>query len=189
MKNIVLFGPPGSGKGTQGVILAHKYDLVNLVMGDILRKEFEAGTEDGIEASTYWLKGNLSPNDIVIRIFESNLKKHIDTCNGFIFDGFPRTVEQAIALDNLMSKFNTKIHHMILLDVDDNILKERILERGKTSNRPDDIDPDIISKRIHVYKNSTYPVAEYYKQQNKLNTINGIGDINVITDNIFEIIK
>lgn len=188
MKNIVLFGPPGSGKGTQGQLLTQSYDLVHFNMGEILRKEYESGTPIGIEAASYWLNGNLSPNDIVIKIFESNLKKYND-CNGFIFDGFPRTVEQAIALDNLLEKFNTQIHHMVLLDVDNELLKDRLIERGKISNRHDDKDPSIIQKRLQVYNRDTLPVAEFYKTQNKLNVINGVGTIEEIRDRIFSVIQ
>lgn len=188
MRNIVLFGPPGSGKGTQGQLLTEQYGLVHFNMGEILRNEYEAKTALGIEAASYWLDGNLSPNDIVIKIFEANLRKYDDTCTGFIFDGFPRTVEQAIALDALLEKFNTQIHHMILLDVDDLLLKERLLERGETSNRPDDKDPVIIEKRLQVYKRDTLPVADFYNSQNKLNVIDGIGTIQEITDRIFSVI-
>ncbi len=188
MKNIVLFGSPGSGKGTQSQILTNTYGLVHFNMGEILRKEYEDGTELGIVAASYWLKGNLSPNDIVINIFDANLKKYDDNCTGFIFDGFPRTIEQAISLDNLLDKFNTKIHHMILLDVNNELLTERLIERGKTSNRHDDKDTVIIEKRLQVYSKNTLPVAEFYKAQNKLNVINGVGTIQEIADRIFTVI-
>lgn len=188
MRNIVIFGPAGSGKGTQGKLLMEQYGLIHFNMGEILRREYDSGSDIGIEAASYWLKGNLSPNDIVIKIFEANLKKYDDTCPGFVFDGFPRTVEQAVALDELLKKFNTEIHHMILLDVDNNLLIERLLDRGKTSNRDDDKDIDIIKKRLQVYIDDTYPVAEYYKSQNKLNKINGVGTIKEISDRIFSTI-
>lgn len=188
MKNIVIMGGPGSGKGTQGQILKDKYGLIHFNMGEILRSEYENKSELGIEAASYWLKGNLSPNDIVIGMFDKYIKKYENKCSGFIFDGFPRTEEQAIALDKLMQKFNTKIDIVLCLDVEDSVLKTRLLERGESSNRPDDKDPIIIDNRIKVYKRDTYPVIEYYKLQNKFISINGIGAINEITNNINEIV-
>ncbi|MDX2195009.1 MAG: adenylate kinase [Cytophagales bacterium] len=179
MLNIVLFGPPGAGKGTQSEKLIAKYNLIHLSTGDILRAERKAGTPLGTKANQYIEKGELVPDEVVIGMIENKLKEY-SSHNGFIFDGFPRTVPQAQALDTLLSKMNTGISCMVSLDVERNELIKRLLIRGKDSGRADDQDENVIKNRIEVYNKETLPVADYYKKQNKLATINGIGSIDDI---------
>jgi adenylate kinase len=180
MINIVLFGPPGAGKGTQSDKIIDKYNLTHISTGDLFRKHLSEGTELGKIAKKYMDEGNLVPDDVVIKMVEIIISECID-CPGVIFDGFPRTVNQAIALDQMLEKFEETISGMILLEVEEEELKNRILLRGKTSGRTDDQDLEKINNRIEVYKEETLPVANYYRSQSKLNTVNGVGSI----DNIF----
>lgn len=188
MLNLVLFGPPGAGKGTQSEKLINKFQLVHLSTGDILRSEISNATELGLEAKKLMDQGILVPDDVVIGMISNKVDANKDA-KGFIFDGFPRTVAQAEALDNLLSSKNTGINKMIALEVEHDELKKRLLLRGKDSGRPDDANPEIIEKRIQEYLNKTAPVAEYYKAQNKFSSINGIGSIEEIFDNICSEIK
>ncbi|MFN5705682.1 MAG: adenylate kinase [bacterium] len=188
MLNLVLFGPPGAGKGTQSEKLINKFQLVHLSTGDILRSEISNATELGLEAKKLMDQGLLVPDDVVIGMISNKLDANKEA-NGFIFDGFPRTVAQAEALDNLLSSKNASISNMIALEVEHDELKKRLLLRGKDSGRPDDANPEIIEKRIQEYLNKTAPVAEYYKAQNKFSSINGIGSIDEIFDNICSEIK
>lgn len=183
MFNIVLFGPPGAGKGTQAAKIVEDYNLVHLSTGDMLRSEIEAGSPIGIEAKALMDKGALVPDEIVIGIIESQISKNKDK-KGFIFDGFPRTIEQADALDGVLAKFDTQINGMLALDVTEEELIERLLERGKTSGRSDDTDLNIIKNRVKEYKAKTAPVADFYDKQGKLHTINGLGTIAEIYDRI-----
>lgn len=179
MLNIVLFGPPGAGKGTQSEKLIAKYSLVHLSTGDILRAEITAGTALGLEAKTLMDQGILVPDEVVIGMISNKLNAN-KNANGFIFDGFPRTVAQATALDNLLASKNSAISMMISLVVADEELKSRLLLRGKDSGRADDANPVIIEKRIEEYNNKTAAVASFYETQNKLKSINGIGSISDI---------
>jgi adenylate kinase len=186
MLNIVLFGPPGAGKGTQSEKIIEKYHLTHLSTGDLFRKHLGEGTDLGKLARKYMDEGRLVPDEVVIGMVEDKINSTTDT-NGFIFDGFPRTVAQAEALDAMMTKNNLHISGMIALDVAEEILKERIRERGKTSGRADDQDEAKIATRIKVYLDETLPVAAYYEKQGKLTKINGVGSIEGIFDNISQV--
>ncbi len=179
MLNLVLFGPPGSGKGTQSKKLIEKYGLIHLSTGDLLRSEIAQGTELGLEADKLMSKGILVPDEIVIGMISHKLDANTDA-KGFIFDGFPRTVAQADALDKLLDAKNKPISAMIALEVDDDELERRLLLRGKESGRPDDANPEVIRKRIKEYNDKTAPVAAFYQNQNKFNSVNGIGEIDEI---------
>ncbi|PRY55082.1 adenylate kinase [Arcticibacter pallidicorallinus] len=186
MLNLVLFGPPGAGKGTQSQKLIEKYKLVHLSTGDILRSEISNGTELGTEAKKLMDQGLLVPDAVVIGMISNKLDSNKDA-NGFIFDGFPRTVAQAEALDSLLESKNTAISGMIALIVDNDELQKRLLLRGKDSGRPDDANPEIISKRIQEYNDKTAPVANFYKAQNKYQSVNGIGSIEDIFASITQV--
>ena len=179
MLNLVLFGPPGAGKGTQATKLIEKYNLVHLSTGDILRSEIAAGSTLGLEAKKLMDKGILVSDEIVINMIDSKIS-HAPGANGFIFDGFPRTLAQAEALDSLLRKLNKPIKATLALEVDNEELTKRILLRGKSSGRADDQDEATVRKRIEVYTSQTSPLKEYYKKQGKLHTINGMGEINEI---------
>ncbi len=183
MLNIVLFGPPGAGKGTQSEKLIEKYKLAHLSTGDLFRKHLSEGTELGKLAQKYMNDGNLVPDSVVISMVEDKIKGSPDA-KGVIFDGFPRTVAQAEALDKMLAERKTPISGMIALEVEEEELKKRIRERGKTSGRVDDQDEEKINNRIKVYLAETLPVAEYYKKQNKFKGINGIGEIDTIFNQI-----
>ncbi|GAB3502190.1 adenylate kinase [Spirosoma knui] len=181
MLNLVLFGPPGAGKGTQSERLINKYNLVHLSTGDLLRSQIAAGTELGLRAKQLMDQGLLVPDEVVIGMIDHKLQENRSAA-GFIFDGFPRTVPQAQALDQLLAQYNTQITTMIALVVDDEELIRRLLKRGETSGRADDRDETTARRRVSVYNSETKPVADYYDQQQKYKAINGIGDI----DDIFQ---
>ena len=183
MFNLILFGPPGSGKGTQSEKIVEKFGLIHLSTGNLLRQEISDKTPLGLEAKNFMDKGQLVPDEVVIGMIDSCLEKH-PRAKGFLFDGFPRTVAQAEALDRLLSLKKTSISKVIALDVDEEELVRRLLKRGQTSGRSDDTNEDVIRKRFAVYKNETEPVAEYYKQQGKLETIKGVGSVNDIFDSL-----
>ena len=183
MLNIVLFGPPGAGKGTQSEKLLSKYHLVHLSTGDLFRKHLNEGTELGLLAKKYMNEGKLVPDEVVIGMVEQKIKESPDA-KGVIFDGFPRTVPQAEALDRLLNHNKTPISGMIALEVEEEELKKRIRERGKTSGRVDDQDEEKINTRIKVYLDETIPVAKYYEKQHKYHPITGIGEIEEIFKNI-----
>lgn len=174
--NIVLFGPPGAGKGTQAARLKEEYELVHLSTGDILRNEIEKNSPLGKKAQTYMDKGELVPDEVVIGMIENCLNEHKDA-KGFIFDGFPRTTEQAQALDDLLQKHNTEIDIMLSLEVDDEELVARIVQRGKDSGRADDKNESVIFNRILTYNKKTAPLKDYYKGQGKYNSIDGVGSM------------
>jgi adenylate kinase len=188
MLNIVLFGPPGAGKGTQSEKIIEKYQLTHLSTGDLFRKHLTEGTELGKLAKKYMDEGELVPDDVVIRMVDLKIKDNEDT-PGFIFDGFPRTVNQAQALDALLENIGQPISGMILLEVDEEELKKRILLRAETSGRSDDQDVEKINNRIRVYREETLPVAEYYDQQGKLHKIEGVGSIEDIFQDICDTIE
>src|ERR1700761_1483436 len=188
MLNLVLFGPPGAGKGTQSQNLIEKYGVIHLSTGDLLRNEIAQGTELGIEAKKLMDNGLLVPDEVVIGMISNKLDAN-KGAKGFIFDGFPRTVAQAEALDNLLKSKRSAIAGMIALDVNDDELEHRLLLRGKSSGRPDDANPEVIRKRIHEYNSKTAPVAEFYKGQNKFQKINGIGTVEEIFASIVDIIS
>lgn len=179
MFNLILFGPPGSGKGTQSEKIVDRYGLIHLSTGNLLRQEIADKTVLGIEAKSIMEKGHLVPDEVVIGMIDSSIEKHPDA-KGFLFDGFPRTVAQAQALDKLLATRKTNIHKVIALDVIEEELVNRLLKRGETSGRSDDNNEAIIRRRYAVYKKDTEPVAEYYKDQDKFVIIKGIGTIDEI---------
>jgi len=179
MLNIVLFGPPGAGKGTQSEKLIAKYNLVHLSTGDIFRANIKGETELGKLAQSFMNEGKLVPDEVTINMLASELDKN-PNAKGFIFDGFPRTQAQAAALDELLATKNTSITSMLALEVEEEELKKRLLLRGKDSGRADDQNPEIIQNRIDEYNSKTMPVKDFYAAQNKYKGINGIGDKNEI---------
>ncbi len=183
MLNIVLFGPPGAGKGTQSEKLIEKYNLVHLSTGDIFRANIKQNTELGILAKSYMDKGQLVPDEVTIRMLESEVNKN-PSSKGFIFDGFPRTQAQAEALDILLKSKSTSITMMLALEVEETELKKRLLLRGKESGRADDQNPEVIQKRIDVYNNETFPVKDYFTAQGKYKGVNGIGEISEIFNSL-----
>lgn len=185
MLNIVLFGPPGAGKGTQSEKLIDKYGLVHLSTGDILRSEISRGTALGLEAKQVMDRGDLVSDEIVIGMIESKLDAN-PNANGFIFDGFPRTQAQAVALDDLLQKKGTAISAMLALEVDNEELVKRLLLRGKDSGRADDQNEDIIRNRVNEYNNKTLPLKKYYSEQAKFHSIHGIGSIESIFNQLTE---
>ena len=187
MLNLVLFGPPGAGKGTQSQNLIEKFGLIHLSTGDLLRGEISQGTELGLEAKKLMDEGTLVPDEVVIGMISNKLDANKDA-KGFIFDGFPRTVAQAEALDNLLESKDSAISGMIALEVTDSELEQRLLLRGKSSGRPDDANPEVIRKRIKEYNDKTAPVAGFYKNQNKFTSINGIGAVEEIFKSICDVI-
>lgn len=187
MLNIVLFGPPGAGKGTQSEKIIAKYGLTHLSTGDLFRKHLGEGTELGILAKKYMNEGRLVPDEVVIGMVEDKINSTPES-KGFIFDGFPRTTAQAKALDQMLEKNEMKISGMIALEVSEDILRERIKERGKTSGRADDQDEEKINTRIQVYLAETLPVANYYENQGKFQKINGVGQIDEIFKSISAVI-
>lgn len=178
MFNLVLFGPPGSGKGTQSVNIIEKYKLVHVSTGDILRSEVANETPLGLEAKKYMDQGALVPDEVVIGMISSKLDENPDV-NGFIFDGFPRTVAQAEALDNLLEFRNNPINLVLSLKVSENELKTRLISRGQVSGRSDD-NEDVIMNRIKEYHAKTSPVADYYQKHEKLIEIEGEGSVDEI---------
>ena len=181
MLNIVLFGPPGAGKGTQSEKLIEKFQLIHLSTGALLRSEIAQQTVLGMQAKLLMDKGELVPDAVVIGMIRAKLE-HNEKASGFIFDGFPRTAAQAEALDNLLSEKNTNISCMLALEVDNEELTKRLLLRGKASGRADDQNEEIIRNRIKEYNNKTAPLKDFYSAQNKFHAINGIGSIDEIFD-------
>ncbi len=179
MLNIVLFGPPGAGKGTQSEKLVLDMNLIHLSTGDLLREQITQGTELGIEAKKLMDKGELVPDNIVIGMISHKLDQNTHA-KGFIFDGFPRTTAQAQALDLLLTQKNTDIKTMLALTVNEDELMARLLKRGQTSGRPDDANTTVIKNRIVRYNADTLPVATYYTQKGKYIEVNGIGSIDDI---------
>ncbi|HEY8929156.1 MAG TPA: adenylate kinase [Mucilaginibacter sp.] len=188
MLNLVLFGPPGAGKGTQSQKLIDKYGLIHLSTGDLLRSEIAQGTELGLEAKKLMDDGKLVPDAVVIGMIRHKLDANKEA-KGFIFDGFPRTVAQAEALDVLLEEEETPISGMIALEVPDDELERRLLSRGKDSGRPDDANPEVIRKRIHEYNDKTAPVAGFYQSHGKFTSIDGVGSVDEIFDQICKVIE
>ena len=187
MVNLILFGKPGSGKGTQAEFVKRKYDLVHISTGDLFRNNISNNTDLGLLAKSYMDKGDLVTDEVTIKMLEAEVNKH-PNANGFIFDGFPRTTIQAEILDQFLSTLKLSISMTIALEVDENLLIDRLINRGKDSGRADDQDRSKIQNRFEEYNNKTYPLINYYKNQNKFFEVNGVGDINEISSRIFNTI-
>ena len=181
MVNFLIFGPPGSGKGTQSVRLAEKFNLKHLSTGDMLRSEIAAGTGLGKKMSSIMSRGELVPDEVVIEMIAAKIDSTKD-CAGFLFDGFPRTVSQTVALENMLNERGMKIDSMLVLDVDHDELVKRLILRADQSGRPDDKDPSVIENRIDVYREKTEPIIEYCRNKGIYQPVNGMGGI----DDIFE---
>ncbi len=188
MKNLVFFGAPGAGKGTQAKKLAEKYGLIHISTGDVLRSEVANETELGKMANEYMKKGELVPDDVIIGMVEKIIAANKDG-NGFILDGFPRTTPQAEALDKMLEKYNLSISNVLFLDVPKNELIKRLQKRAELEGRSDDKDLSVIENRIKVYEEKTAPVLNYYEKQGKLKKINGVGTIDEIFNKIEQAIN
>ncbi len=183
MLNLILFGPPGSGKGTQAEKLVEKYNLLHISTGDLFRFNLKNNTALGIEAKRYIDKGQLVPDEVTIRMLKQKVDENPDV-KGYIFDGFPRTIAQCEALDTLLSEKEESISKLVMLDVPDSVLIERLLERGKTSGRADDLDQSIIQNRLEVYKKETFPVFDFYFNSGHSVKVWGVGTIDMIFDRL-----
>lgn len=188
MLNIVLFGPPGAGKGTQSERLIEKYGLIHLSTGDIFRANIKGETDLGKLAKSYMDQGHLVPDEVTIEMLKSEVLK-CDSPKGFIFDGFPRTNAQANALDAFLKTLDATINMMLGLEVEENELRIRLKNRAEVSGRPDDADPQVIQNRINVYKNETAPVKDFYQAQGKYKAVNGIGSIDDISNRLYAAIE
>ena len=184
MFNIVIFGAPGSGKGTQSDKLIEEYGLYHISTGEVLRDHIARGTELGKIADSYISQGQLIPDDLMIKVLEHVLDNTPEAEKGVIFDGFPRTIPQAKALKEMLSRHGSKVHAVVGLEVDDNELVDRLLKRGQMSGRSDD-NLDTITRRLNVYHSQTSPLRDYYKEEGKYHAISGSGEI----DSIFSDIK
>ena len=187
MINIVIFGKPGAGKGTQAAFLKSKYQFFHISTGDLFRHHISNKTSLGTLARSYMDKGDLVPDQVTIDMLKDTVEKHPEA-KGFIFDGFPRTTKQAEALDDFLSERSTIISATLALEANDDILVKRLINRGKTSGRLDDQDEDKIRNRFEEYKNKTAPLRDYYTAQGKFYSVNGVGSIDEITQRLTELI-
>lgn len=187
MINIVLFGKPGAGKGTQADFLKAKYQLFHISTGDLFRHHISNKTELGTMAQSFMDKGDLVPDQVTIDMLKDAVENHPDA-RGFIFDGFPRTTKQAQALDQLLKEKSMQISATMALEADDDILVARLLNRGKTSGRSDDQDEEKIRNRFEEYNNKTAPLRDFYTAQGKFHSVNGIGSIEEITQRLTTLI-
>ena len=181
--NIVLFGPPGAGNGTQAKLICEKYFLNHLSTGDLLRKESSKETSLGIQIKNTINDGKLVSNETTIELIKQFIDENKNNKKGFLFDGFPRNKQQAELLDHLMASIDEKILCVILLNVNEDVLKERIMNRSTTEGRSDD-NLETLSKRLHTYSSETEPLIEYYSSQNLVRKVHGIGEINDINQGI-----
>lgn len=188
MLNLVLFGPPGAGKGTQAEFLKNSFDLIHISTGDLLRSEIRAKTPLGNEAKKFMDKGEFVSDEVVIAMIKAKLDANKAT-KGFIFDGFPRTVDQAKALDVLLNENGTPVSGMLCLKVEKEELIKRLLSRGKVSGRADDQNQAVIENRIVVYGEKTLPIVEYYEPQGKYYKINGMGSVEEIAGRLKEVVE
>ncbi len=182
MFNVIMFGPPGSGKGTQSIMVAEKYGLSHISTGDLLRSEVKNGTELGLRVKSILESGELVPDELLIDIFKSAMEKHAGT-KGFVFDGFPRTIPQVHDLDQAMAEAKSSISLVICLDVDDEEIISRLLKRAEIQGRKDDTE-EVIRNRLSVYQEQTAPLIDFYKEQQKYVCVDGVGSI----DDIFSLI-
>ena len=187
MINIVLFGKPGAGKGTQAEFLKGKYNLTHLSTGDIFRYNIQNDTDLGKLAKTFMDKGDLVPDEVTIKMLENEVDKNPQS-DGFLFDGFPRTIAQAEALDVFLEAKNQSITATVALEADNTILVARLLERGKTSGRPDDQNEEKIRNRYEEYNQKTAPLMHYYDAQGKFHSVDGIGTIDEVTKRLSKVI-
>ena len=187
MFNIVIFGKPGSGKGTQADFLKDKYDLYHISTGDLFRKNILNKTDLGIEAKSFLDNGDLVPDTVTIKMLENEVLAN-KSANGFIFDGFPRTHNQAESLDSFLESINQKINATIALEVDEDELITRLLDRGKTTNRSDDQDIEKIKNRFNEYNNKTSILIDFYQKQSKFYSVNGHGSVDDITTRLFNLV-
>lgn len=183
MINIVIFGPPGAGKGTQSAKLLEKYQLIHISTGDLFRMHMKGETELGRKAQSFIDGGNLVPDSITIAMLKDKVQSHPEA-KGFIFDGFPRTLQQADALDELVVSLQTSISTCLSLQVPEDELVKRLLERGKTSGRADDANEEVIRNRLAVYQRETAPLQDFYQRQNKLSQVDGTGTVEEIFDRL-----
>jgi adenylate kinase len=188
MVNFLIFGPPGSGKGTQSVRLAETFNLMHLSTGDMLRAEIEAGTELGRRMSSIMSKGELVPDEVVIEMIAARIDS-AKGFKGFLFDGFPRTVAQTVSLEKMLNERGMKIDSMLVLDVDHDELVKRLVGRAELSGRPDDKDPAVIENRIDVYKAKTEPIIDYCRRKGNYEPVNGMGTIDDIFIRLSTLIK
>lgn len=181
MLNLILFGPPGSGKGTQAEKLIDKYGIMHISTGDLFRYEMGNNTPLGLKAKEYIAKGALVPDEVTIGMLKNKVNANPDA-SGIIFDGFPRTIAQAEALDHFLDEKGTSVTALVALDVPDDVLVNRLLKRGQSSGRADDSDEEVIKNRIAIYKAETAQVFDYYNHLQKSKLINGVGSIEAIFD-------
>ena len=187
MKNFVLFGKPGSGKGTQAEHISDKYQLYHISTGDLFRKNISQNTKLGLLAKSFMDKGVLVPDEVTIQMLENEIKENPES-KGFLFDGFPRTIAQAESLDKFLYSIDMQINATIALEVDEKELISRIIDRGKTGNRSDDQDIEKIQNRFNEYNKKTSALIRYYKNQNKFFEVNGHGSVDEITNRLFDLI-
>lgn len=183
MINLVLFGPPGAGKGTQSEHLRDRFQLVHISTGDLFRANIKNQTDMGMKAKAFMDRGELVPDEVTIGMLKSKVEEN-SKASGFIFDGFPRTTPQAIALDNLLESLNTSITACLSMNVPDRELIDRLLNRGKTSGRADDVNEEVIQNRLNVYQRETAPLKNFYLNQGKLSEVNGVGTVEEIFDRL-----
>ena len=187
MKNIILFGKPGAGKGTQAALLRDAFQLVHISTGDLFRYNIGNNTSLGALAKSYMDQGDLVPDEVTIKMLEAEVDANPDA-GGFIFDGFPRTAKQAEALDEFLHSKDMNVHATIGLEVDEEVLIKRLLNRGKDSGRADDQDEEKIRNRFEEYNNKTAPLINYYKAQNKFHSIKGVGSVTEISEQLIALL-
>lgn len=188
MLNLILFGPPGAGKGTQAEFLISTFNLIHLSTGDLLRSEIASETDLGIKAKKYMDKGELVPDSVVIGMIKAKLESN-PSAKGFIFDGFPRTVAQAEELDKVLNTNSTPVSGMLCLEVEKPELVKRLLSRGLTSGRSDDADESVIENRINVYNEKTSPLIDYYHKKQKFHPVKGMGTVEEIAGRLKEAVE
>ncbi|MDD2594395.1 MAG: adenylate kinase [Bacteroidales bacterium] len=188
MKHFIMFGPPGAGKGTQAKLMVDKYNLRHVSTGDLLRAEIKKGSELGNQAKALIEAGSLVPDEVVVAMIKNEIETNPHVA-GFIFDGFPRTTQQASVLDEMLAKMGKQVDSVISIIVDDNLVKERIKHRAMLEDRKDDMQDDVIANRIRTYHQKTEPLIDYYKKLNKYHEINGSGTIEEIFDQVCTLIE